>query len=214
MTRHATAMSRFGKSLVPGALCAALLAFPAHARTQDEPAAMHQTDAREVAMTPLTDLNLARDEIPDLLLEAAADPYASDGLKSCKDIEQAIAGLDGVLGPDMDVREDDRDRISWGKIAGSAVGSFIPFRGILRELTGAADHKRDFQAAIYAGSVRRGFLKGLGQQKNCAYPARPAFARVAYMDERRKPEQPERVGKVTFVSEEVVQEAPTRRGTR
>ena len=198
----------------------ALAATPALARNQDEPAATAQPDAKEVAMTPLTDLNLAKDEIPATLIAAAADPYASVGLGKCKDIEAAIAELDAILGPDMDVAENDSDRISWGKVATSAVGSFIPFRGILRELSGAAEHKRDFQTAIYAGAVRRGFLKGLGQQKGCKYPARPAYARVTFMEDTKKnakkaeAESETRDG-VTFVSEPVVQSAPkSKRGTR
>lgn len=207
--RYAIAMSRYASPALAAAL-AALLATPASAGRQDEPAATRQPDARDVAMTPVTDLNLSKDEIPEVLVTAALDPYAGDGLKTCKQIGAAIAELDAALGPDMDVYEDDRDRIAWGKVASSAVGSFIPFRGILREITGAADHRRDFQSAIYAGSVRRGFLKGLGQQKGCDYPARPAFTRVVYMDKRpkAKPQEPERVGSVTFVSEEVVQEVP------
>ena len=63
----------------------ALAATPALARNQDEPAATAQPDAKEVAMTPLTDLNLAKDEIPATLIAAAADPYASVGLGKCKD---------------------------------------------------------------------------------------------------------------------------------
>lgn len=202
-------MYRSASPILIGAL-AALAAVPAQAANQDEPVANQQPDARDVAMTPLTDLNLSKDAIPGILVLAALDPYADDGLKTCRQIGAAIADLDAVLGPDMDVYEDDRDRIAWGKIAANAVGSFIPFRGILREITGAADHRRDFESAIYAGAVRRGFLKGLGQQKGCDYPARPAFTRVVYMDKRKKaePQESERVGNVTFVSEEVVQEVP------
>ena len=32
--------------------------------------------------------------------------------------------------------------------------------------------------ALYAGSVRRAFLKGVGQQRGCAYPARSATPEV------------------------------------
>ena len=206
---YAIAMSNSARPLLAVAIVA-LSASPALAAKQDEPVANRQPDAKDVAMTPLTDLNLSKDEIPEVLVTAALDPYAADGFKTCKHIGAAIADLDAVLGPDMDVYEDDRDRIAWGKIAANAVGSFIPFRGVLRELTGAADHRRDFQSAIYAGAVRRGFLKGLGQQKGCDYPARPAFTRVVYMDKRKKPKavEPERVGNVTFVSEPVVQSTP------
>jgi hypothetical protein len=118
----------------------------------------------------------------------------------------------------MDVIVDDRDRISWGRVATSAVGSFIPFRSVLRELSGAADHQRAFQAAIYAGAVRRGFLKGLGQQQGCAYPARPAYARVVFAEDSKKArkaaEPAQESGAVTFVSEPVVQEIPKDRRRR
>ena len=145
---------------------------------QDEPIRNQSPDARDVAMTPLRDLNLSKDPIPELLLAAEAAPYDATGLKKCRDIGAAIAELDAVLGPDLDVMAEDDDRLSMGRIARSAVGSLIPFRSIVREVTGAADHQRDFERAIHAAAVRRGFLKGLGQQRGCAYPARPAFARV------------------------------------
>lgn len=158
-------------------LASMLAATPATARAQDavrdsEPGVV------DVAKTPLTDLNLAQDPIPELLLAAAAAPYASEGLTGCGEIGGAIAELDAVLGPDLDIAEEDRDDISVGRIAKSWIGSFIPFRSIVREVTGAADHQRDFEAAIMAGLIRRGYLKGLGEEKGCSYPARPAFAKV------------------------------------
>ncbi len=197
------------------ALVLALCASPALAR-QSEPAVDRQPDAEDVAMTPLTDLNLSKDPIPPILIAAVATPYADTDLKTCAGITAAIAELDAVLGPDMDVVESDRDRISWGKIATSAVGSFIPFRSVVRELSGAADHKRDFQSAIYAGAVRRGFLKGIGQQKGCAYPARPAFARVGVDPAKRRGNEAKPAGEdgVTFVAEPVVQSVPKGRSRR
>lgn len=135
-------------------------------------------DMEDIATTPLTDLNLAKDPIPEILLAATRSPYANDGLDECSEVEGAIAQLDAVLGADLDIADEDRDDISVGRIAKSAVGSFIPFRSIVREITGAADHQREFEAAIVAGLIRRGYLKGLGQQMGCAYPARPAFAKI------------------------------------
>ncbi len=166
-------------------------------------------------MTPITDLNLAKDEIPSVLLAAQANPYASAGVQSCEDITAALAPLDTALGPDMDLAEGNRERISPGGVAKSVVASFIPFRGILRELSGAAEHQRDFQAAIYAGAVRRGYLKGLGEQKGCAYPARPAFTRVAVSGKITLPAQTDDQSadvSTTFVSEPMVQDVP--RGKR
>lgn len=198
-------------------LVAASVALPATARDRDQPAANREPDAQDVAMTPLTDLNLAKDEIPAVLISAAADPYASGDLDGCAAIQAAIADLDTALGPDMDVEADESDRLSTGRVAKSVVASFIPFRGILRELTGAAAQERDWRAAIYAGSVRRGFLKGLGQQRGCAYPARPAFTRVtvSQMPSRKKEKAGKRlasndtpVSSAAFISEPVVQSVP------
>jgi hypothetical protein len=203
-------MSRSAR-LAPFAALAVLAASPSLARSQDEPVANRTPDAQDVAMTPITDLNLAKDEIPSVLLAAQADPYASAGLASCKDIAAALAPLDAALGPDMDVVDGDNDRISPGSVAKSVVASFIPFRGILRELSGAAEHQRDFQAAIYSGAVRRGYLKGLGQEKGCAYPARPAFARVKVTGKKASDASaPGQAGgePTAFVSEPVVQEIP------
>ena len=189
---------------------ALLAATPTLARDQDQPIANRAPDAQDVAMTPITDLNLAKDEIPSVLLAAEADPYASTGVRTCSEIASALAPLEAALGPDMDLVDGDNDRISPGSVAKSVVASFIPFRGILRELTGAAEHQRDFQAAIYAGAVRRGYLKGLGEAKGCDYPARPAFARVK-VNENEPARKPQGDQTTAFVSEPVVQEVPNSR---
>jgi len=216
----ATAMSKFSAApLALAAMAAGLSAAPATARANDEPAAARSPDAQDVAMTPLTDLNLTRDEIPAILVAATSAPYASDGLTSCKAIEAAIADLDAALGPDMDVALHEGDRLSTGRMAKSVVASFIPFRGILREISGAADQERNMRAAIYAGAVRRGFLKGLGQQQGCPYPARPAFTRVqmtpppppASTSETKRVAVAVAPPAATFVSEPVVQPIPARR---
>lgn len=200
------------RSALVAALAIAISATPLAA--QDTPAAGKEPDAEDVAMTPLTDLNLRKDEIHPLLLVAATDPYTSEGLSDCKAIGGAIAALDEALGPDLDVAPPSGDRLSTGRVAKSLVASLIPFRGVVRELTGANEHERNQAAAIYAGSVRRGFLKGLGQQKGCPYPARPAFTRVTVAAPTRgeaKAVPAAVAGPVTqYVSEPVVQPGPKR----
>ena len=57
-----------------------------------------------------------------------------------------------------------------------AAQSVIPFRGWVRKLDGAERHSREVAAAIAAGSVRRAFLKGVGQTLGCAAPAAPLSA--------------------------------------
>lgn len=154
------------------ALVAALaLAFPAQAQVMREP------DAMEVAKTPLRDLNIDARDIPEVLTIAARDPYATRGLGECDALVAEIAALDSVLGADFDIAEGGGEkRISKGRIGQSVIGSVIPFRGLVREATGAAENDRNLQAAYTAGMVRRGFLKGWGLGRGCPYPARPSAA--------------------------------------
>ncbi len=154
---------------VSGALALALLASaPAQGQVMPEP------DAEEVAKTPLRDLNIDARDIPEPLRIAMEDPYRSAHLATCNAIVADIAALDRVLGADYDIAEDDgSDRLSEGRIGQSVVGSIIPFRGIVREVTGAASNDRLLRAAYTAGMVRRAFLKGLGLGRGCDYPARP-----------------------------------------
>lgn len=168
--------------LIPTLAAALVAAGPALARGQDKqppdrPITDRKVDAVDVATTPATDLNLRKDEIPDVLIAAQGRPYDLAGLKKCKALAGAVAELNTVLGPDIDLPQDREARLSAGRVARSVVGSFIPFRGVVREVSGANDHQRRVQAAIEAGLARRGFLKGVGMARGCAYPARAASER-------------------------------------
>jgi hypothetical protein len=188
MIRNVTAISISARAI----LAAGLLASAATAMARDKAQEVvrdREPDVGDVAATPITDLNLAKDEIPEVLLASVEQPYASSELDSCDAIASSIAELDTVLGPDYDLEDEEGDRFSEGRIAQGIVGSFIPFRGIIREISGAADHKRKFEAAIMGGMVRRGYLKGLGEARGCDYPARPAFTRVAVIDPKDMPAQ-------------------------
>lgn len=152
----------------PLALLSLALAAPVAAQVMPEP------DAKDVAETPLRDLNLDKPHIPEVLVQAAAAPYAVAGLGRCAALVREIAALDAVLGADYDIADGNGNhRLSPGRIAQSIVGSVIPFRGVLREVTGAAKNERELQAAYTAGMVRRAFLKGWGLGRGCTYPARP-----------------------------------------
>ncbi len=157
-----------GVALIMGALTTGLASAPAFAQgMQDEP------EIEDVARTPLEDFNIDSDDIPEVLVVAARDPYASDDLGTCNAIVAQIALLDTALGADFDIAEDEERRLSRGRVAQSVVGSFIPFRGIVREVSGANARRAEVNMAITSGMVRRGFLKGLGQERGCSYPARP-----------------------------------------
>ena len=129
---------------------------------------------------PLEDLNLKREDIPPVLLEAQAAPYAATGLGRCGAIAAEVARLDEALGPDIDDPAASDVPTIDQQAAGAALEAvrdtatdFIPFRSWVRRLSGAAQHSREVQSAIRAGLARRAFLKGVGMQRSCAPPAAP-----------------------------------------
>lgn len=172
------------RSVIMTCLCAALVAGPALAADPDKPATpekpvtQRDVSAVDVATTPVTDLNLKKDEIPALLLAAQERPYTLSGLSRCPQIAAAVSELNAVLGDDIDLPQDSKRRVSTGRVAQSVVGSLIPFRGVIREISGANQQERMFQAAIQAGFARRSFLKGYGTARGCRYPARSATLEV------------------------------------
>lgn len=147
-------------------------------RAPDKPITQQDVGAKDVALTPLSDLNIKKGDIPEILLAAQEDPYDLTGLARCPQLAAEIGELNAVLGDDLDVAQVGRRGVSAGRAAQAAIGSFIPFRGLIREVSGANSQDRKIQAAIVAGSARRGFLKGVGQQRGCRYPARSATAAV------------------------------------
>ncbi|WP_313553181.1 hypothetical protein [Brevundimonas sp.] len=124
------------------------------------------------ATAPLDDLNLRRQQVPEVLISSRVAPYAIRGLSTCTAIGDEIAELDDALGPDVD--QSLREESAADQVANAALGTvrdtvtdFIPMRSWVRRLSGAAAHDREIQSAIRAGSVRRGFLKGLWLQRGC-----------------------------------------------
>ena len=124
------------------------------------------------ATAPLDDLNLRRQEVPEVLIAARRAPYATDGLRRCSAVIAQIDALDTALGPDVDQAAPATG--TGDQAAGAALDivrdtatDFIPLRSWVRRLSGAAAHDREVQAAIRSGLVRRGFLKGIANQRRC-----------------------------------------------
>jgi hypothetical protein len=138
--------------------------------------------AREVVKQPLKDLNVVQDEIPDALLRAKAAPYARPQEASCHGVRVEIYELDFALGQDLDADKAADDSMSKKianetyNLARGAVSGLIPYRGILRRVSGAEKHARAINEALLAGAVRRSYLKGFGESLGCAYPAAPRRA--------------------------------------
>jgi hypothetical protein len=135
--------------------------------------------AREVVRQPLKDLNVVRDMIPETLLKAKADPYAKPQEASCHAVRVEIYELDYALGEDLDADAAADDSLSKKlanetyNLARGAASGLIPYRGVLRRVTGAEKHAREINEARLAGAVRRSYLKGFGESLGCAYPAAP-----------------------------------------
>lgn len=138
------------------------------------------------ATAPLDDLNLRRQEIPTVLLQAQSNPYDLRNLNRCRPIAAEVRRLDEALGPDLDEPPSPDGRLNSERAADAASSAaldavrdtttdFIPGRSWIRRLSGAEAHSRQVQAAIQAGRVRRAFLKGIGMQRNCAPPAAPGW---------------------------------------
>lgn len=130
---------------------------------------------------PLRDTRIEDDKIPPVLASAASAPYSLVGMGSCVAISSEIDDLTRALGPDVDLpgKAKGEGAAIAAAAAGEVVKSLIPGLGVVRVVTGADKQQRRVQAAVYAGSVRRGFLKGIGLNRHCASPAVPSKEALA-----------------------------------
>lgn len=126
--------------------------------------------AERIATEPARDIGLQRDRIPLVLEAAGANPYTLAGTRTCAAIAGTLRELDSALGPDFDAGPARRGSRA-GRVAEAGgravVNTIIPFRGVVRELSGSAEADRRMQAAVDAGLARRGFLRGLAQARGC-----------------------------------------------
>jgi hypothetical protein len=135
------------------------------------------TEARkksvEIGTQPARDVGVMKREIPMILIKAQQDPYSLKGLKTCKALAAEVTNLNVVLGADYKVGNEIKENKA-GKLAEaggkSVINAIIPFRGIVRELTGAAPSDRRMNAAVDAGLARRGFLRGVHARQGCRTP--------------------------------------------
>ncbi|MET0137697.1 MAG: hypothetical protein ABW048_10705 [Sphingobium sp.] len=138
---------------------------------QDDDGTVHR--AGEIVTQPVRDVGLSKKKIPPILVSATGDPYARPSGK-CSAISGELAQLNAALGPDFG-QPAKKKGSKGGNIAAAGgemvVNTFIPFRGLVREVTGAASADRRMAAAVNAGLARRGFLRGVGQARGCKLPA-------------------------------------------
>ena len=126
--------------------------------------------AGDIMSQPARDVGISKLKIPPVLVKARDAPYDLHGLDTCQQLADAVAELSAVIGPDFVVGEAWRENRT-GKLAEAGgravVNSLIPYRGLVREVTGAAPQQRRLDDAVSAGFARRGFLKGVHDGRRC-----------------------------------------------
>jgi hypothetical protein len=143
----------------------------------------------DAALSPLEDFNLRRDAIPPVLI-GIENPYDLPTDLTCLDLARLVTELDAALGDDWDSAQpdarlrteqlaDSASAAALDAIAGEARG-LIPFRDVVRTLTGAETHEKKYNLAFKIGAQRRAYLKGYGQSKGCDAPARPNAETIAH----------------------------------
>lgn len=131
---------------------------------------------------PLSDLNLIETVIPVALRNAQKNPYAAPANTTCDALGREINALNEALGTDLDAPATDKDEslLTRSNVVNESVSAIrkttegaVPFRNWVRKLSGAERKSKAVAAAITAGSIRRAYLKGIGQANKCQAPAAP-----------------------------------------
>jgi len=149
-----------------------LIAFAAQAAATPAQSDTRQVLQRggQIASRPIVDMGAKKTEIPPVLQRAAVSPYGTAGTASCKQIRSSIADLSAALGPDFQAGANTKENRA-GKLAEAGgktlVNGLLPFRSLVREISGAAPAERRLNAAISAGHARRGYLRGLAAARRC-----------------------------------------------
>lgn len=151
---------------------------PAESQLQN-PDRSGTANIQNAAAAPLHDMNLIRQKIPPILLAALADPYARPAPANCRTISEQVHELTQALGGDFDEPDTPqnpslttRRGVALAVVHGASE-LLLPFAGFVRTLSGAQKHDELVVEVITAGSVRRGYLKGLGESHGCLPPATP-----------------------------------------
>lgn len=151
-------------------LTAPATAYADPAQTSDEAS---QANLQGALLAPLRDVNLMKDEVPQVLNGAQEAPYLHPETASCAQLSQMIAPLEAALGPDrgdgIEVRKTGVGTMVYGAVA-DVTRDAIPFRGVVRRLTGAARQDQKVREAREAGQLRRAYLKGFASAKGCYGP--------------------------------------------
>ena len=127
---------------------------------------------------PFKDVSWMREDPPEVLKHAVTSPYALETTRECSAILNEISALDLVLGPDLDTPAQ-KKKATFGLdpvgLLTGAIGGVVglPYRGIVRKVSGAEQREKVLADAIFAGMARRAFLKGAARASDCLAPTPP-----------------------------------------
>ena len=127
------------------------------------------------ALSPLEDLGLRKRDIPEILSRLAKNPYYPPPKPfRCDDVKQEMAQLDYLLGDEPHAQpqaalSDNEEYVMAGAemVQDTVVGmvksqvNIIPFKSIVRRITGANKHEKLVAKAMQGGVLRRAYLRGL-----------------------------------------------------
>jgi len=158
----------------PSALIIGSLALLAGCASEQMPPPDRDAGVERAVSQPIRDLSLIRDVAPPVLQRAAAGPYDAAGLEPCAAAQAEVSELDAALGPDLG-SEGKASGLTVEGLAGDLVGGAIglPFRGVVRHITGAEQRDQALRTAVLSGMVRRAYLKGRMAVAGCALPPPP-----------------------------------------
>ena len=133
-----------------------------------------------VVRQPLAYLNVAHTSLPPVLTRAEAAPFALP--VDCEGIAREIAAVTQVLGPELSHAQPGQDgrasveheagSLAWDRARGVTT-DLIPFRGVVRWISGADSSDHKVEQAVLAGYIRRAYLEGV-RDGRCPAPPRPA----------------------------------------
>jgi hypothetical protein len=141
-----------------------------------KPAERANKNLGSVAVAPLKDLGIVRQEAPKQLADIRY-PYDQARLDNgCPQIRYEIDALEKLLGTETYLARPAKSGTETAKEAagGAVVGaaenattSFIPFRGVVRGVSGASARDAEIDRAVLMGLMRRSFLRGYGLASQC-----------------------------------------------
>lgn len=168
----------FGNTWRAAMIAAPLLVLATAAGAQQGSAPKERSDIDKVGDTvenigskPLKDMNIIKAKVDPQIEAVMKAPYSLKGIKTCAQYKAEIAKMTSVLGPDVDSPQTQQEEKTPAEVAlslgESAAGGILPFTGLIRRVSGAEARQKYAQAAVYAGSVRRAYLKGGARAKGC-----------------------------------------------